>query len=153
MSDASSNFLKVIQKDLPLENRPFLKFSQDLGISENDLLRSISDAKNNSQIRRYGAVLKHNKSGFTFNIMLVFDLPDERIDNAGKLIAEKEYVSHCYQRNKYSDWPYNLYVMVHARDEEEGLKFIDEIKEITGDCHFQMLKSLKEYKKTSLQIL
>ena len=142
MSPDDKQFLKEIEKDLPLASRPF-----------KGLLSYIINAKDNGSIRRYGGVLGHRKSGFSFNVMVVFNLPDDITDKIGSRISKKSFVSHCYERDRYDDWHYNLYAMVHAKNKEEGLLFIAELKSIASDHPCETLKSGKEYKKTSLKIL
>ncbi|MFH1504984.1 MAG: Lrp/AsnC family transcriptional regulator [Candidatus Omnitrophota bacterium] len=149
----SRDLLEVIQNDLPLKSSPFLILAQEAGVKEEDILSLIEQGKKKGQIRRYGAALRHIKLGLTFNVMAVFDVSGDEIDTLGAKVSAKGYISHCYERERNKEWPFNLYAMIHARDEEEGLRFIDEIKAITNNCPFKILKSLKEYKKTSLRLL
>ena len=153
MLTENKHFLKTIENDLPLVNKPFLSFAEDLGVSEDEILNLINTANKEGLIRRYGAVLGHRKAGFTFNLMVVFDVPDDKIDYVGKAFSEKYFVSHCYERHSCDQWPFNLYTMVHATSEEESLRFVDELKIAAEDYPFEILKSGKEYKKTSLKIL
>jgi siroheme decarboxylase len=148
-----TNILKQLEQDLPVTHRPFLDFAKELGISEDELLDHIAEGKGSGVIRRYGGVLGHRHAGFVYNVMVVFDLPLEKIDTVGSIVALKPFVSHCYERQAHDDWPYNFYAMVHAKDESEGSSFIEELKIIAGECPMKALKSGKEYKKTSLGIL
>ena len=153
MLNKDKALLKVIEKDLPLSNKPFLGFAQKFNVSEEELISLIKNAKKEGLIRRYGAVLGHRKSGFTFNVMVVFILPEDTIDEIGEKFSKYSFVSHCYERYVCDEWPFNFYAMVHATSEEKMLQFIDELKMTAGDHPFKLLKSGKEYKKTSLKIL
>ena len=113
-------FLKILEQDLPLTARPFHGYAEALRISEEELLSKIKAVKNEGIIRRYGGILAHRKAGFTWNAMVVSDIPLDEISKLADQIIEKEYVSHCYQREKFTQWPYTFYMMVHAMTEEKG---------------------------------
>jgi len=153
MRYTNTQLFKILQNDLPLESSPFKIFADNLGISEEELLSNITAAKKDDKIRRYGGVLGHRKSGFSENVMVVFDVPDDSTNDVGTNISKKPFVSHCYERERSPEWPFNLYAMVHARNEEECECYIKELKSIAGDCPFETLRSGREYKKTSLRIL
>ena len=147
------DFLKAIEKDLGFERRPFAKIAKSLGVSQEKLFDKIKLAKKEGFIRRYGALLAHRESGFKHNAMVVFSVPQRKADIAGKEMASKKFVSHCYRRQQSRDWPYNLYAMVHATSLKSCEKYIDELKLVVGDYPMSVLKSGKEFKKTSLKIL
>lgn len=153
MSDSADNMIQEIQGDLPLTRRPFQEFARHLGVTETELCGKINALKEHGLIRRYGAVLRHRDAGFQYNVMAVFNVPDGLVDDIGERLAAKSYISHCYERDRCDDWPYNLYAMIHARDEGEGESFMKECQTIVGNFPCNILKSLKEYKKTSLTIL
>ncbi|MBF0252423.1 MAG: hypothetical protein HQL29_01270 [Candidatus Omnitrophica bacterium] len=147
------SILKAIQNDLPLINRPFKGFAETLDMSEVDLLSYITESINNGYIRRYGALLGHRQAGYNYNVMVVFNIPSDKINEIGTKVSEKLFVSHCYERELCADWPFNFYAMVHAKSEEESALFINELKTIVGSVQSKTLKSGKEYKKSSLKIL
>jgi DNA-binding Lrp family transcriptional regulator len=99
-------------------------------------------------MRRFGAFVRHQKMGFTFNGMSVWDVPHEDCTHIGRCFASFPFVSHCYERPRNEAWPYNLYAMVHGKTEEELEAHLALMRESSGlDC--EVLVSLKEYKKTS----
>ena len=54
------------------------------------------------------------------NGMSVWDVPEDRIDEAGAMVGALPFVSHCYHRRPSSpDWPYTLFAMVHGRSRDE----------------------------------
>jgi len=59
-------------------------------------------------------------------------------------------VSHCYQRPRFADWPYNLYGMVHGRTRQECLDIVERIAEATGIRKHRALFTVREFKKTSM---
>src|SRR3712207_8348796 len=53
------------------------------------------------------------------NAMGVWRAPEDRVEELGFQMASFAAVSHCYQRPIYSDWPYNIFTMVHGRTRSE----------------------------------
>ena len=66
-------------------------------------------------------------------------------------LAKKHYISHCYERPSFENFPYNLYAMMHAQTPEELDGYIKESVTLLGNPEFVVLHSLKELKKTSFR--
>jgi len=67
-------------------------------------------------VRRLGIVVRHHELGYRANAMAVWDVPDDRIQEAGRLLAAEPDVTLCYRRDRRPpEWPYNLFAMVHGR--------------------------------------
>ena len=49
--------------------------------------------------------------------MVAWKIDEARVAEVGRKLAGFRQVSHCYRRNPTDQWPYNLYTMVHGRDE------------------------------------
>jgi DNA-binding Lrp family transcriptional regulator len=87
--------------------------------------------------------------------MSVWDVPDERVDEAGRMVGGLEFVSHCYRRPRHlPDWPYNLFAMVHGRSRDEVSDKLVRIAAILGDWKrgHDVLYSSRILKKTGLRI-
>ena len=68
-------------------------------------------------IKRFGIVVRHRELGYRANAMVVWDVPDERVGEAGRTLAALPFVTLCYRRpRRPPDWPYNLFCMIHGRD-------------------------------------
>ena len=70
-------------------------------------------------MRRFAAILRHRDAGFSANGMVVWNVPEEKVDEIGYKLASFPQISHCYQRPSYPDWRFNLFSMIHARTLEE----------------------------------
>jgi DNA-binding Lrp family transcriptional regulator len=66
-------------------------------------------------------------------------------------IAAFSSVSHCYRRSPKGDWPYNLYTMIHAKDEASCLELARNISTETSIDKYTILFSREELKKTSME--
>jgi DNA-binding Lrp family transcriptional regulator len=79
--------------------------------------------------------------------MIVWKVPEEKIDDIGMKLAGYPQVSHCYQRPVYQDWPYNVFSMVHARTKEACEKIGIEMSKQIGITDYRILFSAREFKK------
>lgn len=144
--------VRVLQRDLPIEERPFRIWEQKFGISQEELFEHARSFQERGIMRRFSAVLRHRNAGFSANAMGVWIVPEERMDEVGPIIADFAAVSHCYQRPTYPpDWPYNLFSMVHGKTTEDCQAVLDAISEKTGITDYTMLYSTKEYKKVRVK--
>ncbi|MBI5700489.1 Lrp/AsnC family transcriptional regulator [Candidatus Saganbacteria bacterium] len=143
------NLIKILQNDFPIISKPFKAMAKASGIPESELLANIKDLKNCGTIRKFGAILKHQKAGFSSNAMVVFDVPDEKVDELGKKLSSFKEVSHCYERPRFPGFNYNLYAMTHGKSKGELMDSVKKISENIGIPGFNILWSIKEYKKSS----
>ncbi|MDR1314336.1 MAG: Lrp/AsnC family transcriptional regulator [Deltaproteobacteria bacterium] len=141
----------ALSGDLPLSPRPFAEIAGKVGLSEDELLAMVRDFAERGYIRRFGAVLVHQRSGFKANAMLVWRFRGPEVAEAGKKLASLPYVTHCYQRSEAPGWPYNLYTMIHAGSRGELLAMAEEMAGLTGCKDWTVLESVKELKKDSVR--
>ena len=140
-----------IQGDIPITQKPYHEISKKIGIEEEELLDILQKLVNKGVIRRFGATLRHQRSGFKANAMAAWQVDEARIDEAGEIMAGFREVSHCYQRNPAEDWPYNLYTMIHALSEEACKEIALEMSVKTSVKNYSLLFSRRELKKTSMK--
>ena len=137
--------------DLGASARPYAELADKLGLTEGEVLEAVRRFQAQGWIRRFGAVLGHQKSGFKANAMAAWQVKPEEIAAAGERLAGLPYVSHCYQRRTAPNWPFNLYTMIHADSPARLDGFLAEMAEICRAEDWRVLESLKEFKKTSLR--
>ena len=119
--------MKALQGSLPFEENPYEAMGKILGISEDEVIERLRSMKDSSKLKRISAILKHQKSGYTNNAMVVFKTEEAMTETIGKELASSPLVSHCYERKPYEKWPYNLYAMLHSRQDSEIEIFVDSI--------------------------
>ncbi|MDX1707198.1 MAG: Lrp/AsnC family transcriptional regulator [Desulfobacterales bacterium] len=135
---------------MEITERPYLAISKELGITETELLDHLKDLSRRGVIRRFGATLRHQRAGFNANAMVAWKVDENRIQEVGQKMAAFHQVSHCYRRNPTADWPYNLYTMVHANDEQACQKTARKMSRATSVEDYTLLFSREELKKTSM---
>jgi DNA-binding Lrp family transcriptional regulator len=150
LTELEQKIIASIQEDMAVTERPYLRIAQDLGISEEQLLDKLKDLRDREVIRRFGATLRHQRTGFTANAMVAWKVEEDRIEAVGQKMAEFQQVSHCYRRNPSHEWPYNLYTMVHASDERSCHETARKMSEAASVKDYALLVSREELKKTSM---
>jgi DNA-binding Lrp family transcriptional regulator len=144
--------VRLLQRDLPLQPRPFEVIAKTNGIAADELLASAKSLLKRGYIRRYSAVVQARKTGFGASAMAVWIVAPDDVENAGVKMSQNKAVSHCYFRPVYADWPYNLYTIVHGRSVEECESIINDIAIDTGVTEKQALYPTREYKKARINL-
>ena len=151
LSDLEVAAIRVVQEDLPVVERPFAAQAELIGCSEDEVLEMLGSFKERKLMRRFAAVMNHRSAGYKANAMGVWAVPEEQLDEIGPRMAGFARVSHCYKRPTYEDWPYSVFTMVHGMNARECEDTIAAIKEETGVEEYDLLWSVKEYKKTRVR--
>jgi len=151
LTELEKKIIASIQEDIPVTSRPYLEISKKLKISEETLLKTLKALCDRGVIRRFGATIRHQKSGFAANAMVAWIVDEERIEEVGEKMSFFKEVSHCYRRNPTDEWPYNLYTMVHANNEDTCREIARTMSSETRVENYKLLFSRKELKKTSMK--
>ena len=150
-SDEDKKYVRELQKDLEIIDKPFLKSAEALGITEEQLFEKSRYYESIGVIRRFAAILRHRDVGFVANGMIVWKVPEERIDEVGAKLGAFPQVSHCYQRPSYPDWPYNVFSMIHCKSHDEAGDVAKTIQDQINVVEYTILFSEREFKKTRVQ--
>jgi DNA-binding Lrp family transcriptional regulator len=125
--------LAALANGLPLEPRPFAALGQTLGATEARMLETLRSLHDRGVVRRFGVVVRHHELGYRANAMVVWDVPEDAVDAAGRRLAAAPDVTLCYRRpRRPPDWPYNLFCMIHGRDRGAVLRAVDRAAEAAG---------------------
>ena len=147
LNERDREFIRELQKDLAVVPEPFKELANSLGVTTTELFAKAIEYENNGIMRRFAAILRHREAGFVANGMVVWQVPENRVDEVGFRLAAFPQVSHCYRRPIYPDWKFNLFSMVHARTLQAAEKIAVEMSETVGIKDYQILFSSREFKK------
>jgi DNA-binding Lrp family transcriptional regulator len=129
----AEDLIEAIQTGLPLVARPYREIGARLGMTEQAVIGQLRGMIDAGIIKRLGVVVRHHELGYHANAMVVWDVPDERVERIGRQLGDINCVSLCYQRpRRLPDWPYNLFCMVHGQDRDEVLACIARLVEALG---------------------
>ena len=150
MDELDLRLIAELQENLPLTVAPYRTLAERLGVSEETVIARLQALRAAGKLKRIGAVLRHQNSGYAANAMVVFKAPPDEMERLGKLLAESPLVSHCYERAPCAEWPYTLYAMMHGRNMETIEEFVSIFALEHGVERFDILRSEEELKKSSL---
>ena len=92
LTKLEKRIIASIQDDIAITERPYLEIAKNLGISQEALLEKLKDLCNRGIIRRFGATIRHQKSGFEANAMAAWEVDEDRIDEVGTILASFSWV-------------------------------------------------------------
>jgi len=128
LTETDRQLVAVIQDGLPLTAHPYAVIGEQLGISEADVIVRLSELQSAGLIKRMGVVVNHRALGYRANAMVVWDVPDTDVERVGELLAGESCITLCYQRpRRGSEWPYNLFCMIHGREHGGVLRRLEQI--------------------------
>lgn len=142
-----------LQGDLPLTPRPFAALAAELELGEAEVVARIARLAETKVMRRFGATLRHQQSGFPANVMVAWQVPEDQVERVGEVLSSFRQVSHCYWRSPCQGFAYNLYSMVHGQSREQCRQVVAEMAQAAEIApeHYALLFSVEELKKTSMQ--
>lgn len=121
LGDRDRALLHALAQGLPLVPHPFAALGEEEVVL--DRIAALCRAR---IITRFGVIVRHRALGFTANAMVVWDLPEHRIEAAGRALAGLPGVTLCYQRNTVPGvWPYALYSMIHGTSRAAALEVLE----------------------------
>lgn len=125
--------VQALTRGLPMTERPYAGLASALGREEAEVLGRIRTLVEARVIARLGVIVRHRALGWRANAMVVWDIPQDAIPDAGPALAAQPGVTLCYERRPVPGvWPYRLYSMIHARSRAEALERLEAAADLPG---------------------
>ena len=140
------NALRILQKDLPLIDRPFTAIADTSGLTTVQLIDLLKKLSANGILRKFGAILRHQKAGYRKNALVVWSVPPDAIEEAGQAFASLTFISHCYERSPSFQNKYNLFTMLHAQNDDIA-SLIGSMCQQINCCDFSFWTAFRNTKK------
>jgi siroheme decarboxylase len=141
---------RCLQGCIPLTIRPFEQIGRDIHLSEAEVLAIAGGLRRQGIIRKFAAIIRHQLAGYRHNVMVLWAVAPDRCEEAGNRLAAFPEVTHCYERTPPFAGKYNLFTMVHFRQKtDEAL--LGRMASAAGTGDFRVLRSLEEFKKSSME--
>ncbi len=141
MDDTDRTILNRIQSDFPITSRPYLAIADDLGLSENDVIKRLARLKESKIIRRIGGNFVPEKLGFV-STLCAARVEEDKIDRFASIVNQYHGVTHNYQRNS----EFNIWFTFIAPSMEEIEENLEKISKKTGIKDIINLPATKVYK-------
>ena len=151
VTDFEIEVIRELQEDMPLVREPFVQMAERLGVTQQKMFDTADSFQQRGVMRRFSAVLHHRKAGFKSNAMVVWKVPSERAEEVGREMASSRWVTHCYERPTFPEFPFSHYTMIHATTQDQCEEVAKDISKATGIDDYQLLYSTREYKKTRVR--
>lgn len=132
LDNRDHQLLTTIQLGLPVCPRPYAQVGQRCAMSEEEVITRLTRLQQQGIIKRLGIIVKHHSLGYRANAMIVWDIPDELIQTIGTQISRFAFVTLCYQRPRQTEWPYNLYCMIHGKDRAVVRQQLEQLNQACG---------------------
>ena len=145
MTDITESFsalekrvLNDFQHDLPLSATPFADMAQQLGVSEDEILNTVSKLQGDGVISRVGPVFTPNRIGVS--TLAAMSIPEQKLECVARIISAFPEVNHNYER----DHEFNLWFVVTASSEEHLDIVLHEIEQ-HAEYPLMSLPMLEDY--------
>jgi len=150
LSALDADLLLAIQDGFPLSATPYRDIADAIGAPVADVLDATERLLADGCIKRVGCVVNHVVTGFDANCMVVWDVPDDELDERGVEVGQLPYVTLCYHRPRRpeQDWEYNLFTMIHGREADAVDEKIDELADDFLPVDHERLYSEETLKQT-----
>ena len=105
--DVDKVLLTEVQKQFPVDHRPFQTLGEKLGISEQECLARVARLKATHVIRQLSAIFDTRALGYQ-STLAAMKVDPMRVDEAAEVVNRHPGVSHNYKRND----PFNIWFTV-----------------------------------------
>ena len=120
------HLLNDFQHDFPLVPRPYQELAEKLGTSEEIIIETLAQLKQDGFVSRIGAVFRANSIGAS--TLAAMSVPEQNIESVAEIINQYSEVNHNYKREHH----YNLWFVLTTSDEHELNVVLDDIEKTTG---------------------
>ena len=154
LSEEQRSLVAAIQDGFDLVSHPYRAIGARLNLSEAETIRRIEALIGAGAIKRMGVVVRHRELGYRANAMVVFNVPDDRVDAVGAWLGSQREVSLCYRRpRRLPAWPYNLFCMIHGHDQATVRAQIHALRQSSAliDLPYATLFSTRRFKQRGAQ--
>jgi DNA-binding Lrp family transcriptional regulator len=141
IDDVDRTILNRIQSDFPLTKRPYLSIAENIGLTENEVIKRLEQLKKKGIIRRIGGNFVPEKLGFV-STLCAAKVPEDKIERFARTVNRYPGVTHNYQR----DNKYNIWFTFIARSMDEIKGNLEDISRETGVKEILNLPATKMYK-------
>ncbi|AOY74876.1 AsnC family transcriptional regulator [Clostridium formicaceticum] len=137
----NKKLLTMLQSDFPITNRPYADLGEQLGIKEEEVIKRISQLKEEGFIRRIGGVFDSRKLGY-YSTLCALQVPEEQVAKVADTINALPEVTHNYIRNH----AYNMWFTLIGPSKEHVEKKIEEIQQEVGAERMMNLPAVNFFK-------
>lgn len=141
MTEIQRSILDIVQKDFPLELRPFLTIGKKAGITEERCIEILKNLSQSSILRSIRAIISWNKIGFS-TVLIGMSVDPEKIESVAQMLNSIERITHNYERQG----ALNLWFTLIYESSKEKDNLLNYLKKIDGVQQIREFHAEKTYK-------
>lgn len=126
LTNIERRLLNDWQQHFPLSSTPYADIARELGVSEEEVLQTLTRLQAQGSISRIGAVLRPNTVGVS--TLAAMAVPDAELETVAALVSAYPEVNHNYEREHLL----NLWFVVTAPDSARLQQVLDDIAARSG---------------------
>ncbi|PIQ83483.1 MAG: AsnC family protein [Candidatus Omnitrophica bacterium CG11_big_fil_rev_8_21_14_0_20_63_9] len=139
--DLDKALLTELQKQFPIDHRPFQLLGEKLGMSEQQCLDRVARLKSTKVIRQLSAIFDTRALGYQ-STLAAMRVDSSRVDEAAEVISQHPGVSHNYKRND----PFNIWFTVAVPPNDSLEQVIQILHTLAKADETIVLPTLRLYK-------
>ena len=143
--------IRELQEPFPLTDEPYQKIAADLGITEAQVLERMKSLAKKGCLKRIGSFLKTPAIPLEAKTLVVWQIPEEKLERIGPEIAEFREVLYADRRPAYPEFPYSLYTMIRAETAMELEVVTRRMQDRIGKWPHRVLVTTRELKKEGMK--
>jgi DNA-binding Lrp family transcriptional regulator len=143
--------IRQLQEPFPLTDEPYQKIAADLRITEAEALERIVSLAGKGCLKRIGSFLRSGTAAPAARMLVVWQIPEEKLERIGPAIAGFREVLYSDCRPSYPEFPYSLYTMIRAENVAELEGVIRRMQEQIGKWPYRALETVRELKKERMK--
>lgn len=141
MDNLDRIILNTIQRNFPLDVRPYRRLAAEAGISEDEAWQRVQTLKANGIIRRIGGVFDSRSLGYV-STLCAAQAPAGKIPVLTALMEGITEITHNYLRDHH----YNMWFTIIASSEERLQRILQQVREALGQDTVFSLPAQKIFK-------
>jgi DNA-binding Lrp family transcriptional regulator len=145
------DMLRQLQEPFPLTDEPYRKIAGDLGITEAQALERIHSLAKKGCLKRIGIFLKPVAVFPSKRALVVWQIPEEKLERLGSEIVNSEEVLYADQRPAFAEFPYSLYTMIRADTPVELEVLTRRMQDRIGKWPCRALVTTREFKREPMK--
>jgi DNA-binding Lrp family transcriptional regulator len=143
--------IRQLQEPFPLTDEPYRKIAAELGIPEVQALERIKSLENKGCLKRIGSFLKPAAFLPGARTLVVWQIPEEKLERIGPEITEFKEVLYADRRPAFTEFPYSFYTVLQAGTPLELEALTQSMQDRIGKWPCRVLVTTRELKKERMK--
>lgn len=131
MDKLDLKILNLMQEGMPIDENPFHKMAEELGITPEELVDRLKNIKNSGYIRRIGAIFDSSKLGYE-SVLVGAKVPEDKVSPIVDIINSYGEVTHNYYRDNGHKNSLNIWFTITTKNSKERKHILEEISSRSG---------------------